>query len=49
MNPLEAEAVKPDRKLDDTYLLGYYHQRAALFNKKESWTMEGQTDADTES
>lgn len=23
-----------DKKLDDTYLLGYYHQRSALTRKK---------------
>lgn len=49
MDKLEAGEPKRDQKLDDTYLLGYYHQRAALFTKKDSSTMEGQTDADTES
>lgn len=32
-----------DKKLDDTYLLGYYHQRSALTRKKEAADNETKT------
>lgn len=37
-----------NKKLDDTYLLGYYHQRTALTQKKEDKNMEGIKDETTE-
>lgn len=36
-----------DKKLKDTYLLGYYHQRTALFSKKDATVTEGNEDEHT--
>ena len=36
-----------DKKLKDTYLLGYYHQRTALFSKNDATVTEGNEDEHT--
>ena len=32
---LDSKDLELEKSLEDTYLLGYYHQRSALFRKKD--------------